>query len=520
MRPKAQSFRVWRCEHRRGGSPNAGRVRSTKPHCSKQEFTEQCFTVYENDDGDRIYISDEQAADGELVAGQVAGMLETARSGFDQLAGTPVPKVDILISPRASVGGDDLGHAVNSKRPCRVAIFAPDGFFTADNVDFTLAHELFHCVQGVWDGEFGSDQLSEEGGADYFAWKLTGSCADQIDWGSTLDQKTAKGSLLDLSYAGWWFWAYLDENRGVSSQSIASLHQGVKLGTPIPDGLEGLVGDVPAVVNEFFVRLVGPGLACELKGNTFTEEEPIMIAEEKVVDLAAQLWQGTRYKLTYEELQRYVQVDQGGGPIGMAKENQRRDEGDWVVYTQEVRTGCEDDEKWVAVVTSPSNGGGTHSLEVEIAEKGSCDPCMLGFWSVDITTLEKFYEAFSPGENIELGGAWTIGFGPDDDAGDALFTDERDITLMLPDRSSTFSLALSGFGSAEYTANEVTFAVDAYIDGGTASIQGYSSPFANASGDGALLYICDGDRLDAQIGNASFVANRVPPTPEDFSYFG
>ncbi len=380
-----------------------------------QDSPGTCYNITTNDHGDIVY-GPSGDNPGELdPTDQVLDLLERARTGYEQLSGSTLPLIEVLISTRVAPPSTEdpnsrvFAHTLNhSVTPCRIAIFATDNFLVGGvSFELTLAHELFHCIQGTWTGTFtkGADGLSEEGGADYFSYRLIGECDPVLfGRGETLDGHTTHGSLLETDYAGWFFWAFLDERGYLASTGISQLHQVVKAGTQVDQALEQFVPNLPKVINEFYARLVGPGLACKFKGEQTTGGK--VVKEKEPIELDAQLFVGTRYELNYEKKRLFEQSDPGGGWIGMAKLADRRSEDAWVVVAKEVRTRCKANEKWIVVVTSLDQSGETREIEVDDVKHAVCDSCLVGNWAVDVDTLDEFYEV-SAGIDIEVGGSWT-----------------------------------------------------------------------------------------------------------------
>ncbi len=271
---------------------------------------------------------------------------------------------------------------------------APESFDFDLDLQHVFAHELFHCIQGTWDGPSELDKFVGEGGAEYFAYLLIGTCEPIEGWGPELDGHTTNQSLLTSKYAGWFFWAFLDDHTSLDPAGIASLHRSIKGGASVPDAIRSSVGDLPKVLNEFYVRLMGPCLACGFQGQQTTGTQPV--EDEGPVELPADLWIGKRYELDYKTRRLFEQSDPGGGPMGMAKKDSRESEDSWVVATKEVRTRCAGNEPWIVVVTSSTNGGETREVEVDRVSHGACDGCLVGQWSVDVTILVDFYACRHP----------------------------------------------------------------------------------------------------------------------------
>jgi len=487
--------------------------------------TPLCYQRIISDQGDTVFVP--IADDAIDASDQIFEIIEQARAGYAELAGSELQEVVILLSTRPSPAdgtdsaGDSLAHvASHSGTTCRIAVFGTDTFFAGGPFfRFMIAHELFHCIQDTWGGNLGSDELSREGGADFFAYRLLGECpGEQVALGTILDTHTAKGSLLDLSYAGWFFWAYLDEHGHLSAQQIAELHKAVWGGTPVGEGLKTLIGDLPSVMNEFYVRLVGPGLACDFRGSAITGTVPI--DQTGQIELEASLWQGTRYRLDYAQRKLFEQSNGGPGPMGMAEFGERSGEGDWVVHEPEIRSTCNDDDAWMVVVTAldADTSSLPHIIDVAKTEEGACDPCLVGRWSIDLPTMSEFFETLSQGADIDISGSWTFEF--TSGSSGAIFSDDRNIGLGISNAQGAITVDVVGGGSGPYTSDGDTWTTTGFTDATQGSLGGVESPWTTSTGSGSFPYICEDDSLTLQMGATTIAATRVPDTPEGSPYFG
>ncbi len=490
-----------------------------------------CYQTHTNGDDQVLIPIHDDAVD---IADHVFELIHRARSGYEGYTGFKLQPIRLLVSidaapPDADVPtGTVLAHVASAHSGrCRIAIFSTETLATGTpHLDHTIAHELFHCIQDFWPDFPESSKFTSEGGADYFAYQLLGLCtAEQIELGANLDTHTAENSMLDATYHSWFFWAYLAEQGHLTPQQIASVHENIAGGATVTDALKAAVSDLPAVINEFYARMVGPGLACGFQGSAFTGT-PITVDQKGPVQLRPGLWQGTRYKLEYAKGKLYKQTDDGSGPIGMVDFEKRGDRGSWVVTEPEVRTKCQESETWIAVVTTPEVSPSSdlpHALEVDRADPGGCDPCVVGTWSIDLATFSDYFETLSAGQEIEIAGTYTLNFGPGPPEGNLQFSDQRDIAISFPGAdASGLAVRLAGGGSATYQASSTHMSTSGYADSGTASILGgpvtASSPFSN-TGDGGVEYTCDDDLLIAQIDGTPVYANRTPTTPKGTPYF-
>ena len=447
---------------------------------------------------------------------QILDLIPFAREGYQGLAGTEMPPVRFLISARSDPEGDSFGHVVSAKLPgrqCVGAIFATSGFF-AEAAEFrnTVAHELFHCVQAEWEGLDSDNDFVFESGASYFAYRLLGECSpEDVSRGSTLDQRTATGSLLDSEYDGWFFWAFLDEHGHLDSNEISRLHQRVKVGTAVEDALGELLPDVSKTLNEFYVRMVGPKLACGFQGDQFTGEKTAK--EVGAITFADAPWQGTRYKVTYPQKRYFEQSAGDTGLIGMADFDKRSAEGAWVVTEPEIRTTCNEAEDWIVVLAGATDSSvPDRMLSIDKRNDGECDPCPFGKWAIDLETMATFFESYGEGIDVQISGSWTLDF-DGASGGGATLEDERQIVLTFPGLAGPDTgLSVNGSGSGGWQGDETVLVLSNYVSEGEASFFGVSASQADGGTDAGLGYGCDEDGLLTITSNGvTIVANRLDP---------
>ena len=388
-----------------------------------------------------------------------------------------------------------------------------------------MAHELFHCVQNTWGGTLSQSPIVLEGGAAYFAQKLLNTCGTRLltAYGPRLDGSTINNSVLDADYAGWYFWKYLDQHGHLSTTGIVGVHQQVAAGDPLDGALLAALADPAKVLNEFYVRMVGPGLACDFRGASVLGGPPD-ISSPGPVELQADFWVGTRYSLEYTQQRHFEQQSDGAGPIGMANLLDAAAEGAWVVVEPDIRTKCSEPELWSVVVTAAEPGSSAvHTLDVTKAAQADCDPCLLGAWSIELGTMAKYFEGFAPqasGVELTLGGSWTLEFSADPPT----MTDNRNMTIdvSIEDVGSGPTTQITGSGSGSFSSNGERFTVSGFSDSTQATVQGLSSPWSTSSGGGSSPYTCDDTTMTFQMPNddVTVVATRREPLPEGVPYFG
>jgi hypothetical protein len=499
-----------------------------------------CYVEMFNEPGDSVLVP---VIDGFVdLSGAVFDQIDRAREGFRELAGSEFGPVRVLLStlpipspnPTTGTGPSTslprpedlaLAHVVNSPvgTTCRMAIFTVHPLLVESvTFDLTVAHELFHCVQKEWGG-LHPDDFSMEGGADYFAHRLVGECGDLGNFADDLDDRTVNGSLLDTSYEGWFFWEMLDAQGHLTPQAIASVHRGVVTGTPVEVGLAAVVPDLPSVLNEFYVRFMGPGLACGARG--YLTSGTRNVTERGPVEFDAGGWIGRRYRVLYAERYRFEQRNDGAGPIGMAEWDDRRGEGAWVRVAPDVRSTCTDEAEWVVIPTALDLASSApHVIEVTEAEDAGCDPCLLGSWELDLDTMSVWAERLAAqagqGVSVAMVGTWAIRFEVEGADMQRIFGEQRDIGLQVTIPQGSQTVDLSGSGSGSFSSDGSFFRITDVTDTAQATVGGYTSPWSSTTDSGGAPYECGDNDLSFQLEGVTILADRVPALPEGDPYFG
>lgn len=487
-----------------------------------------CYTEYQRGD-DIILVADLPSSLD--ISERVFDLIDRAREGYRAISGYELQPVSMLVSPNLSPAtgkyaeGEVLAHVASAgSSTCRVAMFASDTLATGTpHLDLTIVHELWHCIQGLWDGRFSGNYFVEEGGADYFAYEVLGQLCTgpQIALGHALDSNTVAGSLLKTDYDGWFFWAYLAEHAGLDPSSISNAHEEIKGGAGTQEVLQARLDDLPSRLNEFYVRLVGPGLACGFRGQQVTST--IVVSQPGPLELGVtDAWVGTRYNLSYEAGKRYEQQGDDGGPLGMANDSKRSSEDGWVVVEEVVLTDCTKKENLYVVPSPPQMGASPvpRKLEVTAAKPGGCDPCVIGTWSLDIGSFERMMESIGGGQDLSIDGTYELTFEPGPPDGSLVYRDARTLAITFPQTGGDFGYSITGGGTATYQNDGQQMSTSGYADSGQVAGIGIpvSQPFEN-TGDGGAPYTCELDEMTIQVNDQVLTAARVPATPKGTPYF-
>ncbi len=389
----------------------------------------------------------------------------------------------------------------------------------------TVAHEAWHCVQHYSGdmSDYGSKAWFMEGAAEYFSNVVYPTIDDEHGWLPSFDERTVRGSLLDLDYATWVFWQYL---ANVSSpRSVADLHVAMSL---TGDGGRALMQDYDREIQEFTIAFVA-GQVADASGAMLPRarrfELPPKLGEADegtTISIVAEPFVLRRYALDYAKELRFLQSDatETDGREAMVEWPDRFAIEAWKGIFPEIRSECDEDVRYGVVATTVD---ATHEVKIEIdeVEKAECDPCLLGTWEIrldtfrDRLTTRLAAEGLPGGATIEFLGHYYLAM--DDDG---VFLEQRDgLTSRIGAQGFSADIVTSSFSEGAYTADGETLAVtdmvQTYVevtsnlgplaivlgeDSGTASVFGGPTVVVDGVGQpsdtgGSATYECDEELL-------------------------
>ncbi len=144
------------------------------------------------------------------------GRAMTAMGGVE-IAPTTIFLTELTGPPTPGSGEPALGTAQAHGDECRVVFYWSDDATGFDDIMFTLAHELFHCIAG---NSFHSayNHASAiwwiEGSADYFAHLAYPGTSQSDDWIADFDSGSPTRPLWEFTYASVPFFFWLGQNGG------------------------------------------------------------------------------------------------------------------------------------------------------------------------------------------------------------------------------------------------------------------------------------------------------------------
>lgn len=358
------------------------------------------------------WVDDPQRRDIVRLAGQA---MRASVTTYRQV-GLPAGDLDVVFSVHAHPERPSTEGVVgrfDRAAACPVTLF-PAAEVTGSGSDRgfrqVVAHEIFHCSQHRALGLVDAADWWKEGSAEFFSNLVEPEADVEHRWASYFDANSADAPITALSYETAVFFQWYANVLGVDG--VVALLQTVASG-----GIDG-VSQMPELFHDFAVAYVA-GAVHDTSGGRRWDAPALMAVETLPVEnvtgerLGVDRYIVHRFVLEYARTKRFVQrydlVGDGGRSVGGARlsaveKGRATDVGAWSELPPELRSGCDEDTPWVLVSTAPSDAW----LEVAVTdvEQGSCDPCLLGPWQMDLVTFTSYmtgvFDSLGVGAGLEL----------------------------------------------------------------------------------------------------------------------
>ncbi len=338
------------------------------------------------------------------------------------------------------------------------ASFAGDGPFQQ-----TVAHEAWHCVQfynGSPMGVSTDTAWIREGGATYFSHVDYPDVNEEHGWLGTFDDDSRTKPLGALSYDAWIWWQFLANRQ--SPKAVADLQQQmIDAGDGGAGALASYGPDFQRFVMEFMAGAISDANGAKIPKGSFIIVPRSTVSkndEGKTLEFEAKPFVAARYVIQYDEQLRVFQSDKTTTPgeVAMVEAANRTDLSAWKQVFPEVRSKCEAKSNYMVVATTDQ---GTHTAKIQIdrIEEASCDPCMLGTWSLDLDTFGTMIrEAMAaegggipPGTEFVFSGNYYTSL---DDKG--VMLEQRDgLVITIAAAGTEIGFTIDSFAQGKYTAD-------------------------------------------------------------------
>jgi len=335
-----------------------------------------------------------------------------------------------------------------------------------------VAHELFHCVQD-WSfpntSPYGSHKWWLEGTAHYFS-NLVYPNANR-EWRSLswFDANSANNPIFFMTYENFVFFQFMGNK--YSPEVLIDILMRVSAGGG-PAGQSAALANVQGMdanFNRFVVEYLSNGVLDSGGGRITTSPSARTgqktIADKGEVKFTIQPFVAMRYFVDYKQEKRFLQnaMNEDDTKFSGVEYRLHQDINSWSDLPPEIRSECEKDVRYLFAITTTEDSYTNYDVNVTLADKAECDPCLLGSWDVDPESYEAFMERIMAqavaGQTMDLkvGGHQYLQFLTDG----KILSQRDDFAITVNDQLTT---TLNGNGSGNYTADGEDMTVSNFID--------------------------------------------------------
>ncbi len=417
-----------------------------------------------------------------------------------------VPDTLIAAIPGTSLTGPIHGAVrTTSRRECYLAIYKLPSEVSTEEFVFTLAHEIFHCVQNeTWRDQTNLHAAAwwAEGSAEYFANLALPGTGQSDFWASSFDRGILDASMVTLSYHNVVFFSWLHQTAG------AGAIPGLLSAMPASEGSEAqlvaLAGQISDETWQGFAqdylsgRVEYPGGAPVPRPTAIRDH--IRFPEDSEVDYSPAPFQIDRMDLVFSRDHNFALSNAANGLLTGAREG----DGAFGPLPASVDT-CTGEKRFLFYATSTTRAGpGTLVVTTPDLGPGAC--CLIGTWAPTETALNGFasFGSMATGETCAyVGGGWQLDFRADG-SGRIDYADygnfckgsggKARIDSVLSG-STEFQWVTTSASAAKLTfqSHSMSQSLQARLGPAIVDLSGnYPGPAADSTG---MSYTCSGDTL-------------------------
>jgi hypothetical protein len=385
-------------------------------------------------------------------------------------------------------------------------------YATSDPTAFqqTIAHEAWHCIQ-YYDGmdySGGAQNWWVEGGAEFFSNVAYPSADDEHVRLGTFDDGL-QTPLYEMAYEVWPWWQHLSNEfsplfvADLNREMMSTAGSGVELLSGYEETFHDFVADYVAG------KVIDQSGAPIARARRFVNFPVVKKGEEaRQLKWTLQNWAPLRFHISYDKELRILQSDSSSGGLrSMVKWEQRSDRPSWKGIFPEVRSKCRERGRYAGVITDATADASTPvelKIVIDEIEEASCDPCVLGTWSLDLNTFEEMIVGamaseggqMPPGTSFEIGGAYYTALNEEDQV-----LEQRDGLAITASVAGVggFTTTINSFAEGTYSADGERMTVSSLVESFnevTTNLPGggsYSFPSATQAGTGT--YTCNEEQM-------------------------
>ena len=347
-----------------------------------------------------------------------------------------------------------------------------------DQFKQTIAHEAFHCFQdwNLTTSPYSAHIWWAEGSAEYFSNVVYPTINDEQNRTESYYANSIHRPWFDLSYLNFLLFQYLGNELG--DAQVIQLLETISASGGIAAQASTLTAypNMDSLFLEFVVATTSTGVMDTGGGMIIEHPAPLRgletIGQEGDTQFLIEPFVAGRFGVSYGEGKRFLETFEENESVrhSMAIEDRLQDPGAWSSLPVEVRSRCNDDEKYVLVLTSV-DGPGDFKANVSLMEEAECDSCVLGTWDIETISYANYYERLfaAQGQPVELFVDGHFYFEFNEDGEFLTRRHDLEISTSIADQPSIVT-TIDGQGQGEYSA-----------DGEILTIRGFSSVTNNVS---------------------------------------
>lgn len=296
---------------------------------------------------------------------------------------------------------------------CPVIVYPSSIDSDLDEMKFTVAHEVFHCISMLRKGYTGyaSAAWYQEGMAEYFANVVYPEMNLEHGRLPAFDENSAITWLMDMSYENVVFFQYL-ENR-FDPNYILGLHDALPSWDPASDQARALseFDDMHTIFHEF-AQAYFTGKIQDTGGGTLAmnllvlAENVFEIGEGRELNLSSSAFKLVRFALNFDEGIEYEITKETDGDEGR---NAWRDrEADVFSEIPETfNSSCSENPSYLVILTTAPAGANQSTeteldLEFKSDEEAKMDCCLIGTWEQPTSEIRSNLETIVSGGGLRI----------------------------------------------------------------------------------------------------------------------
>lgn len=431
-------------------------------------------------------------------------------------------------------------------RACPVSVFPSATGYPFNDFQQILAHEIFHCISYWRKGTTGwrASFWYQEGMAEHFSNVVyPGNNLEIRERLHGFDTRSADTWLMGMTYSNFIFFQYLENRFG--NEYILSLHDDLPSGGSRSSQAAALASmpDMQAIFHDFGKAYLNREIIdsddTDIPNQVYyLPENDIEIGEGRSLFIDGEVFTISRYRLQFDdgiEYEIFKEISGSDGEVSWKKEGE-------TTYTEipdEVRIHCEEPQNYIVLLTTAPPGASSGDtidvdMEVDIAEDGRMDCCLVGTWEQETFEIRSHLEQTLPPEAsiTDLSGTFLmsidderfIAFAPENYQGTVVLPGQDPVTVRVEGASTgTFILPDDEPGVIRSVEETAAFVITLSGVGGTISYPLESSgPLGGAD---SFRYTCSATTLTSYTGDvAPFSTStftrvsdvpQTPPPPEE-----